>query len=226
MYLQNKYTLWYYNIIDRAKSRVTIGYTEKHHIVPKGLGGTDDSSNLVKLTAREHFICHWLLTKMLGDGVYRWKMMYAFNSFNRINKNQKRHTPTSKQYEIMKKMASVARSMLNMGNQYNKGKKRSLESIEKWRESRAGYKQSESAKIKQSETMKQKYANVKHPLNGLSYEEKYGVEEAQARRNKLKVPRRPRLVKRTMPTSECPHCGKVGAVSNMRRYHFHNCSKL
>ena len=39
-------------------------YTEIHHIIPKCMGGTDDKSNLVKLTAREHYIAHKLLTKI------------------------------------------------------------------------------------------------------------------------------------------------------------------
>jgi hypothetical protein len=37
-------------------------YYENHHIVPKCLGGNDDEENLVLLTAREHFVCHKLLT--------------------------------------------------------------------------------------------------------------------------------------------------------------------
>jgi 5-methylcytosine-specific restriction endonuclease McrA len=37
---------------------------EKHHIVPKCLGGNDDLSNLVKLTFREHLIAHRLLTRI------------------------------------------------------------------------------------------------------------------------------------------------------------------
>ena len=39
-------------------------YYEKHHIIPKSIGGTNDISNLVYLTAREHFIAHWLLFKI------------------------------------------------------------------------------------------------------------------------------------------------------------------
>lgn len=38
-------------------------YSERHHIKLKSLGGTDDKSNLVRLTGREHFIVHLLLTK-------------------------------------------------------------------------------------------------------------------------------------------------------------------
>jgi hypothetical protein len=39
------------------------GY-EQHHIIPKCLGGSNDKSNLVLLTYREHYIAHWLLTKI------------------------------------------------------------------------------------------------------------------------------------------------------------------
>jgi len=52
-------------IIKRAFSRNYIdGYTEKHHVIPKSMGGGNDKSNLVTLTAREHYIIHWLLFKM------------------------------------------------------------------------------------------------------------------------------------------------------------------
>lgn len=38
-------------------------YTETHHIKPKCLGGTDDSSNLVELLPQEHYIAHKLLSE-------------------------------------------------------------------------------------------------------------------------------------------------------------------
>lgn len=38
-------------------------YVEEHHIVPRCIGGSDDKSNLVNLTGREHFIAHKLLFK-------------------------------------------------------------------------------------------------------------------------------------------------------------------
>jgi hypothetical protein len=54
----------YNQIIERAKTRQLDGYKEKHHIVPKCLGGSNDKINLVELTAREHFICHVLLCEI------------------------------------------------------------------------------------------------------------------------------------------------------------------
>jgi hypothetical protein len=76
MFLQNKYTNCYYRIIHRGQSRTLEGYSERHHIIPKSLGGLDDKSNLVDLTAREHFICHLLLRKMT-TGKDRQKMICA-----------------------------------------------------------------------------------------------------------------------------------------------------
>lgn len=69
-FLNNKYSNWYYNIINKAKKRnrsKSESYFEEHHIVPRCMGGSDDHENLVLLTAREHFIIHILLTKMV-DG--------------------------------------------------------------------------------------------------------------------------------------------------------------
>ncbi len=58
----------YDQLIEKAKLRgldkkVLDGYFEKHHILPKSLGGGDEPYNLVLLTAREHFIAHLLLWK-------------------------------------------------------------------------------------------------------------------------------------------------------------------
>jgi hypothetical protein len=56
-----------------------MGYTERHHIQPKCLGGTDDHKNLVRLTAREHFVVHHLLTK-IHSGCSK-SLMKAWHAF-------------------------------------------------------------------------------------------------------------------------------------------------
>lgn len=78
MFKDNKYTKWYKNIIDAAKVRTENMVYEKHHILPKSLGGTNKKQNLVLLTPREHFIVHSILPKMLIDDKHRQKMIYAF----------------------------------------------------------------------------------------------------------------------------------------------------
>lgn len=57
-------------------------YYEKHHIIPKCVGGTNINTNLVLLTAREHYIAHWLLTKIYKD---EWKLYYAFYQMSKSN---------------------------------------------------------------------------------------------------------------------------------------------
>lgn len=85
MYNNNKYTKIYYQIIDRARNRVLNEYTERHHIIPKSLGGTDDICNLVNLTPREHYICHLLLTKMVNNEGDKAKMTLAAMWFRRYD---------------------------------------------------------------------------------------------------------------------------------------------
>lgn len=54
----------YNQLVERAQNRTLEGYTEKHHILPKCLGGSNNTENLVELTAREHFLCHMLLCEI------------------------------------------------------------------------------------------------------------------------------------------------------------------
>jgi len=69
----------YDNIIRKAQLENRIKgkeiYYEKHHIIPKCLKGNNEKSNLVLLTAKEHFICHKLLTKIYPSNP---KIIYAF----------------------------------------------------------------------------------------------------------------------------------------------------
>ncbi|XAO17074.1 homing endonuclease [Escherichia phage FL23] len=54
----------YNSLIDRARNRALTGYKERHHIIPKCLGGSNDASNLVDLTPEEHYVAHQLLVKI------------------------------------------------------------------------------------------------------------------------------------------------------------------
>jgi hypothetical protein len=54
----------YEDLINRGKDRVMTSYKEKHHIIPRCLGGTDDPENLVFLSPEEHYVAHQLLVKI------------------------------------------------------------------------------------------------------------------------------------------------------------------
>jgi hypothetical protein len=58
------YQIIYDNIIYKANNRIIDEYTETHHIIPKCMGGKNTDINLVKLTPKEHFICHKLLCEI------------------------------------------------------------------------------------------------------------------------------------------------------------------
>lgn len=107
MFLENKYSKWYFNIINNAKSRTPDGYTEKHHIIPKSLNGNNDNSNIIKLTAKEHFVCHVLLTKMV-EGRNKSKMYFALKMMTiKTNKHRRDYKVTSKLYEYLKILHSA-----------------------------------------------------------------------------------------------------------------------
>ena len=79
IFIDNKYTKWYFSIISTAQSRTLPQelYSEKHHIMPKSAGGSNKKSNLVRLTAKEHFVCHRLLPKMVICQELRSKLLFA-----------------------------------------------------------------------------------------------------------------------------------------------------
>ena len=54
----------YEKFIDLLKDQIIDGYFEYHHIVPKHIGGTNNDSNLIKLTYRQHILAHLLLYRV------------------------------------------------------------------------------------------------------------------------------------------------------------------
>jgi hypothetical protein len=154
LFIDNKYTSWYYNIITNAQLRISSKdtYSETHHIIPKSLNGGNDQINLVELTAREHFICHWLLTKMLTDKKDKARMIKALERMTVSNDYQLRYKINSKLFEIIRKNAAIAHSILLTGK---KGRKHTQATKDKIAHkalgrltSYAGQSHSEETKIK------------------------------------------------------------------------------
>jgi hypothetical protein len=78
MFNNSKYTKLYYRIINLAEIKnISITIFEKHHIIPRSLGGSNKKSNLVKLTPKEHRLCHILLTKMVENPKHKISMYCA-----------------------------------------------------------------------------------------------------------------------------------------------------
>lgn len=116
-FTQNKYLSWYQALVSNAVDRELQKPYEKHHVLPRSLGG--DKGPLVKLTYREHFLAHWLLTKFTA-GVDRTKMVRALGCMT-CSRNGR--CLTSWQYQKARKAAHES----HKGKQYALGVKRSAE---------------------------------------------------------------------------------------------------
>lgn len=217
MFIDNKYTKWYNSLINAAKARclnVDADYYENHHIIPKSIGGTNELSNIVKLTAREHFIAHWLLTKMC-DGKHKAKMYYAFFAMSFDRGNTSRNF-SSKYYELCKKYLVEANkirepvrgykwkdtsnlSKAKIGNTNMLGKIHSVESKQKMSRARLGKTLTDETKSKMSVA-------------------KTGVLKSAETKVKMSLAQ--------SKTVSCPHCNKIGNHRAMRRWHFNNCKSI
>lgn len=93
IFLSNKYTRCYFAIIAQARldNEQYSGYTEKHHVIPKSMGGGNNKENLVRLTARQHFVCHLLLTRMVEGKFKRsaWRGLRAMALMDRYGSRGK-----------------------------------------------------------------------------------------------------------------------------------------
>lgn len=80
----DKYSKWYELLIEKARARTLEKgtYSEGHHVIPKSWGGNDKKDNIVRLLAREHYIAHALLWKMIVPKQYHIKMTHAFNAMS------------------------------------------------------------------------------------------------------------------------------------------------
>jgi len=201
-FLQNKYTSAYYKIINGAQnSERAEEYVEKHHIVPKSLGGSNAKSNIVKLTGREHFVCHLLLTKMV-QGADRKKMAWALHRMT-FSKTGNR-VLTSREFELGRKRFSIAVSGFKHTEEAKKkigdahrGKVVSAETRQKLSEHFTGYTFSEerNAKIAVAHTGKKRApfteehrANISKVNTGRVYTEERNAKISSALKGKPKSP--------------------------------------
>jgi hypothetical protein len=222
----------YDSIINRAKNQNRVKnkdtYYEAHHIIPSCLGGTGLTTqwkshpNIVLLTGREHFLCHWLLHAMYPDN---HKLTKAFFMMCTVKDNiQSRYTPSSRVIEYAKnRFIDAQRSMSQetkdkmsqsaKGNTKWLGKKHSNETKRKISDAhigKTGYKHTEDFKQRLSELRK----GENNPMyGGLSEEHKKNISQSQLGS------------KHPHSKITCPYCNTTGGRANMTRYHFINCKK-
>lgn len=99
----------YSDLIERAQNRILTGvYAERHHIVPRCMGGSDDESNMATLTGREHFIAHHLLVKIHPHSGHLATAAFLMGS----------RCKTGIKYEKLRKAHALMMSAMNGGENH------------------------------------------------------------------------------------------------------------
>lgn len=101
------YNKHYDALISRAKGRTLTGYKERHHIVPRCMGGSNDRNNIADLTPEEHYLAHLLLLKIHGTSVNG--LLFAISRMSGGNKSEGPRA-RNKFYGWCKRKLAVAKS--------------------------------------------------------------------------------------------------------------------
>lgn len=227
-FLQNKYTKWYFNIISNAQNRDISSYTEKHHVIPKSLGGSNKQTNLVKLTAREHFICHWLLTKMVIETKHRYQMWNAFSCMlYRELPRMARHKVSGQVFENIKKEGAKIKSVKFIGENNPMyglrgkdhpayGTKWTDEMRKNASDAHKGYVRSIESRKKQSKKTKGRKQSAEHIAKRIQLGKIHSIESKEKIRQSIL----------NMPLHACEHCGFSTTKGNYKRWHGNNCKHI
>lgn len=175
----------------------------KHHIIPKHMGGTDDSSNLIELTVEQHAEAHRILYETYGNP----KDYAAWQGLSGImNKS-----------EIIKYVQSESSKKNN--------KKRVEEGIHQF----LGDKNPSKRLVKLGKHHFQKNIGNR-PVDKV--QRKLVSEGNHHWQSKLHAEFTSKNSRRRIKEGThafaiivtCPHCGKLGQKSAMNRWHFESCS--
>lgn len=205
----------YQRFIDSLKGQALDGYTEVHHIVPVSMGGSNEKDNLIALTARQHYVAHWMLARALGGSAARaFFMMSNFGRYGKVN---------STTYEIARKeyAQQVSLQLKENPNTYVI----TDEIRQKMRQSALGRKVSDLTKAKISQHNKGKKwgdafkRKVSEAKKGIATR---GTGWKQSEETKQKIIQ----ANFNRPIIECPHCLKsMKDHGGAKRWHFDRCKE-
>ena len=218
--------LRHYNaLIDRARGRTLTGYVERHHVVPRCMGGSDDPSNLVCLTPEEHFVAHQLLVKIHPEAKGLANAVWRMTS-NKHHKNNKRYGWLRKKHakSISEQLKGIKRGTFSEDHirklsEAKIGRTLSDEQKQKIGSSVAAYARTDAARKKTSavhsgrKRSNKTKSKISQALAGKQKSAEHVAKFAAAQRGK------------PQPVVICPHCGKQGGKPIMTRYHFDKCEE-
>jgi len=244
----NKYEKWYHAITQRGKSTEKTSGMETHHIIPECIGGLDIPENRTNITTREHFICHWLLTKIYTSGQERRQVLKALWMMKAENPNQKRYGTkiTSRIYAKLKEEYSTFQRESFLGeNNPMFGKKQTEKAKEIIRQKNLGNQITEEQrkKLRQSKLGKKRSPFSEEwkakisAANAGENNPRYGIEVSDETRKKIgdKIRGRKHTDEEKKRRADairgskrekllCPHCLQLIAVNTYPRWHGDNCA--
>ncbi len=162
------YSKHYNDLISRAKTRFLQGYVEKHHIIPKCMGGSDDEDNIAVLLPEEHYIAHLLLVKIYPGNA---GLIYAARYMSCLN---------NKQYCWSKKLFALQNSKDHLGLKHSDVTKEKMKKVvqERKRRDPTAFSTEQSRRAKRPKRDRSNYYKPK------SAEHKQKISEAAKKRPK------------------------------------------
>ena len=206
-------------------------YFESHHIVPKCLGGTNDLTNLVLLTAREHFVAHKLLCEIYTDNdklrYALWAMINLNNSkqIRSYSVSSREYTEARMNYIYLARQPKSEKHKLNLKKSWTAERKR-LES-EKKLGKKIIYKNGVSPLRGRKKLSESILTGEMHPMWGKTHsiETKNKISKTlTGHKHSIATKQKMKLAAKNKPDIECPYCLlRSKSKGNMNRYHFNNC---
>jgi len=137
------------------------GYSERHHVVPKCLGGGDDEENLVYLSGGDHLFAHLLLGRIYGGKL--WIAYFLMSNTRRKKGIGKRGRAL---YSKAREEASKSMSELAIADGWFKGEKNPM--LGRFGADHPGFGRSPSAeeREKASQRFLKRIAEEGHPMLG------------------------------------------------------------
>lgn len=244
MFKDNKYTKIYYKVIENATNVRVKGKTQRHHIIPESIGGSNDPDNLVHLTHKEHFVCHHLLTKMT-TGEEWVSMVRAMHCMKAKGREKSRFTEgTARAFAHNKKNYSkIASERMSGENNPQYGRVWTDEEKAAHGAKLQGRIQPAEEKAKQiaaitGRTREEFSAEWKENLSANHKSKQPGFDGSHSKETKAKMRAKRLGTKQSAETIKkkadsirgskrekklCPHCGVSCAVNVFPRWHGDNC---
>ena len=185
------------NEILNTRGRFACGdtYHERHHILPRCMGGDDDDDNMIDLYGREHFIAHKLLAE---ENPKNEKLVYAWWMMSNIKTNtQERYELTAEEYEDVRtalhesmKGHPVSEETRRKIGRVHKGKVMSAASRLKMSQSRKGHIVTEETRCKIGKSKKNLSDDTRQKLRDINL----GKTISQEVKDKMSEAKRDRMV--------------------------------